>query len=485
MTTTTLGWNFDNTYLRLPELFFSYQEPNPVRLPQLVILNHKLAASLGLQSQELASEEGVAILAGNKAPHDGQFLAQAYAGHQFGYFTKLGDGRAVLIGEQITPSNQRYDLQLKGSGPTPYSRGGDGRATLGPMLREYLISEAMHGLGISTSRSLAVVTTGEMVRREAALPGAILTRVASSHLRIGTFQYAAAWGNKQELQMLADYAIKRHYPKISGRDQYLLLLREVIKVQASLVAQWMLVGFIHGVMNTDNMTISGETIDYGPCAFMDTFDPDTVFSSIDRDSRYAYGKQSSIALWNLARLAETLVPLFPQDLEKGMALAEEELGKFSSLYTANWLQGMKDKLGLLGQDPRDEKLIKSLIRLMHKYKADYTNTFLDLTFEQASQENLQHSAEFVEWKKAWESRLQEQQGGVAAGKEVMTRTNPALIPRNYYVEQALKAAVENGDLCFFNELLNALTDPYDHNSKQKKFAQPPEENEPYQTFCGT
>ena len=312
------GWNFDNSYARLPKSFFSGTNPTPVRSPKLITLNHQLAASLGLNAEALQSEDGVAVLAGNRIPEGASPLAQAYAGHQFGHFNMLGDGRAVLLGEQITPQGKRVDIQLKGPGRTPYSRGGDGRAALGPMLREYIISEAMHALGIPTTRSLAVVTTGEAVIRETELPGAILTRVAASHLRVGTFQYVAKWGTVEELRILADYTLKRHFPDVEADgNPYLSLLQEVIKRQAELIAKWQLVGFIHGVMNTDNMAISGETIDYGPCAFMDVYDPATVFSSIDRQGRYAYGNQPSIAGWNLARFAETLLPLLDDNQERG------------------------------------------------------------------------------------------------------------------------------------------------------------------------
>ncbi|MFL6560965.1 MAG: protein adenylyltransferase SelO, partial [Bacillus sp. (in: firmicutes)] len=326
-------WNFDNSYARLPDTFFASTDPTPVRSPKLIIFNYSLAHSLGLNTQELESENGVAVFAGNRIPDGAKPLAQAYAGHQFGHFTKLGDGRAILLGEQITPKGERFDIQLKGPGRTPYSRGGDGRASLGPMLREYIISEAMHALGIPTTRSLAVVTTGEPVFRETALPGAILTRVAASHLRVGTFQYGAKWGTIEELRALADYTLKRHYPDVDmDENRYLSLLQEVIKRQAALIAKWQLVGFIHGVMNTDNMTISGETIDYGPCAFMDNYDPATVFSSIDTQGRYAYGNQPYIAGWNLARFAETLLPLLHDNQEHAVKLAQDEISNFMELY---------------------------------------------------------------------------------------------------------------------------------------------------------
>lgn len=483
---TKVGWNFDNTYARLPKFFFTHQDPTPVREPKAVLINHHLARFLGLDPDALASGHGLAVLGGNATPAGGTPLAQAYAGHQFGHFTMLGDGRALLIGEQINPTKERYDLQLKGSGPTPYSRGGDGRATLGPMLREYIISEAMHELGIPTSRSLAVVTTGESVYREIALPGAILTRVASSHLRIGTFQYVAAWGTKEDLQVLADYAIERHFPHIAGSDKYLLFLRAVIEAQASLIAKWMLVGFIHGVMNTDNMTISGETIDYGPCAFMDKYDPGTVFSSIDLNRRYAYANQSKIALWNLARFAETLLPLVDRESEKALELAQRELNRFEQLYDQHWLSGMRAKLGLTGEEPDDDGLIKSLLHLMYQHQADYTNSFIDLTFDQTSQEDLHYSHEFTDWHTRWKARLSRQPGGVDSAKELMRSNNPAVIPRNHRVEEALRAAVEDDDYCPLKTLLKVLEKPFAHRPEQKEFAQPPPPSvTPYRTFCGT
>ncbi len=376
------GWNFDNSYVSLPQSLFTNYQPTPVRSPKLAILNDSLATSLGLNVQALQSEEGVATLAGNQVP-DGAFpLAQAYAGHQFGHFTMLGDGRALLIGEHITPRGERVDIQLKGSGRTPYSRGGDGRAALGPMLREYMISEAMHALGIPTTRSLAVVTTGESVIRETALPGAILTRVAVSHIRVGTFQYASKWGTAEDLRALADYTLQRHYPDAdAAENRYLSLFQEVIKRQAELIAKWQLVGFIHGVMNTDNMAISGETIDYGPCAFMDTYDPATVFSSIDAQGRYAYGNQPQIAGWNLARFAEALLPLLHDQQEEALKLAEDAILEFPKLYESNWLAGMRAKLGIFNEEEQDEALIEDLLSLMQEHHADYTNTFRALTFD--------------------------------------------------------------------------------------------------------
>ena len=363
------------------EIIFYQHQPNSCTLTEVDILNDALATSLGLNVQALQSEDGVAVLAGNQIPEGASPLAQAYAGHQFGHFNMLGDGRAMLLGEQITPQGERVDIQLKGSGRTPYSRGGDGRAALGPMLREYIISEAMHALGIPTTRSLAVVTTGESVSVKPTT-GAILTRVAASHLRVGTFQYVAKWGTVEELRILADYTLKRHFPDIEAdENRYLSLLQEVIKRQAELIAKWQLVGFIHGVMNTDNMTISGETIDYGPCAFMDTYDPATVFSSIDTQGRYAYGNQPYIAGWNLARFAETLLPLLHENQEQAVKLAQDAISDFTDLYHSNWLAGMRAKLGIFNEELEDESLIEDLLSMMQKHRADYTNTFRALTFD--------------------------------------------------------------------------------------------------------
>jgi uncharacterized protein YdiU (UPF0061 family) len=480
------GWNFDNSYAGLPKSFFTNLDLNPVSLPDLVILNEILAKSLGLNVKALQSKDGVAVLAGNQTPEGALSLAQAYAGHQFGNFTMLGDGRALLIGEQITPKGERVDIQLKGSGRTPYSRGGDGRAALGPMLREYIMSEAMHALGIPTTRSLAVVTTGETVSRETGLPGAILTRVAASHLRVGTFQYAASWDAGKGLQTLADYAIERHYPDIEAdEDRYLSLLQEVIKRQAALIAKWQLVGFIHGVMNTDNMTISGETIDYGPCAFMDAYDPATVFSSIDVQGRYAYGNQPMIAGWNLARFAETLLPLLHDDQEKAVEMAQNVLSGFIELYDAHWLAGMRTKLGLFNEEPEDKSLVEDLLSMMQKYRADYTNTFHALTFNKQEDMVLSGTEEFTQWNEQWQARLGRQQESKVSSAQLMQHSNPAVIPRNHRVEEALEAAVQ-GDNSVMERLLDVLSSPYAHSPEQDDYATlPPQSLRPYQTFCGT
>ncbi|CAG7627782.1 Protein adenylyltransferase SelO [Paenibacillus solanacearum] len=485
--TIETGWHFDNSYAGLPTSFFTRINPTPVRSPQLAVLNEPLAAALGLDVRALRSSEGAAELAGNRIPEGAAPLAQAYAGHQFGYFTMLGDGRAVLLGEQVTPAGERMDIQLKGAGRTPYSRGGDGRAALGPMLREYMISEAMHALGIPTTRSLAVVSTGEAVTREREYPGAVLTRIAASHLRVGTFQYAANWGTLEELAQLADYTLQRHYSEAdTGENRYLALLREAIKRQAALIAKWQLVGFIHGVMNTDNMALSGETIDYGPCAFMDVYDPATVFSSIDSQGRYAYGNQPHIGAWNLARLAESLLPLLHEDEEEAVRLAEGAIAGYAELYREHWLAGMRAKLGLFGEEPQDEALAEDLLRLMHQHRADYTNTFCALTLGKPEDTALHGSPAFGQWQEQWQARLSRQPQSTADVQQRMRSSNPAVIPRNHRVEEALDAAVQQGDYSVMQRLLAALTRPYAYAPEQAEYALPPEpSNQPYRTFCGT
>jgi len=481
------GFNLENSYAHLPKIFFTRQSPSQVPSPKLVTLNYSLITSLGLNAEALQNADGVDVLAGNKTPEGATPLAQAYAGHQFGHFTMLGDGRALLIGEHITPLGERFDIQLKGSGETPYSRRGDGKAALGPMLREYIISEAMNALGIATTRSLAVVTTGESIIRETELPGAILTRVAASHIRVGTFQYASKWGTVEELRALADYTLQRHFKEADDKEnRYLFLLEEVIKNQAELIAKWQLVGFIHGVMNTDNMTISGETIDYGPCAFMDAYDPATVFSSIDIHGRYAYGNQPNIGAWNLARFAETLLPLLHTNQEEALKLAQSAISDFATLYKRNWLSGMRAKLGIFNEEPEDESLIEGLLGIMQKYGADYTNTFRALTFDNMDYTVLFGKVEFDDWHKLWQERLTRQEESKASSKEIMKSSNPAVIPRNHRVEEALKAAVEQGDYSVMEQLLDALSKPYAHSKEQDYYSTLPESSScPYRTYCGT
>lgn len=487
MKKTESGLDLKCSYAALPEIFYKKTDPNSVSSPQLVILNEALAESLGLNAEELKSKEGVDILAGNQPVNHTYLLAQAYAGHQFGHFTMLGDGRAALIGEQIDPSGKRVDIQLKGSGRTVYSRGGDGRAVLGPMLREYIISEAMYNLGIPTTRSLAVVTTGEKVYRETALKGAILTRTASSHIRVGTFQFAYAKGSKSAVKALADYSIDRHFSKVKSEENpYLSFLREVIKAQAKLIAKWQLVGFIHGVMNTDNMAISGETIDYGPCAFMNIYDPRTVFSSIDSHGRYAYQNQPRIALWNLTRFAETLVDLIDEDEDKAVTIAEDELNRFETIYEEYYIDGMRKKLGLFDKGEDDKQLIDDLLALMQTHKADYTNTFAALTFESYEDREMFKSEEFKAWEKSWKQRLESQDKSADEVRELMKSFNPALIPRNHLVEEALSKASDNDDYSALSELLEVLARPFDHGHADEKYRKPPEPSSmPYKTYCGT
>ncbi|MFP7288132.1 YdiU family protein [Shouchella clausii] len=480
------GWSFDNSYVRLPQFFYSRVQPEVPQNPRLVILNSVLAVSLGLDAGQLRSGPEAGVFAGQGVPEGAEPLAQAYAGHQFGHFTRLGDGRAILLGEQITPSGERLDIQLKGSGRTPYSRQGDGKAAIGPMLREYIISEAMHALGIPTSRSLAVALTGQPVIRETHLPGAVLTRVAASHLRVGTFQYAAAWGGKEEIKALADYTLHRHYPVAGPVDnRYLFLLNEVIGRQAALIAKWQLAGFIHGVMNTDNMALSGETIDYGPCAFMDTYDPATVFSSIDRQGRYAYGNQPGIAAWNLARFAETLLPLLHEKEEEAVRLAEKAVNGFADRFQQHYLAGMRAKLGLFGEEAEDEALIQELLEMMETHRADYTNTFRALTFGRPELTTLTGTPEYKDWLDKREARMQRQKETDEAAHSMMRSANPAVIPRNHRVEEAL-AAAEQEDYEPMDRLLSILSDPYAHNEAQEEFSAPPEPSDcAYRTYCGT
>lgn len=481
------GWNLDNSYARLPELFFTSQNTNPVQSPELIILNKPVAENLGLNAEALQSKAGAEVFAGNWIPEGAVPIAQAYAGHQFGHLNMLGDGRALLLGEQITPTGERFDIQLKGSGRTRYSRGGDGRAALGPMLREYIISEAMYALGIPTTRSLAVVTTGEPVFRETELPGAILTRVAASHIRVGTFQFAAGAGTEEDLRTLADYTIKRHYPDIKhDENRYRSLLQKVIKRQAALIAKWQLVGFIHGVMNTDNMTISGETIDYGPCAFMDAYDPATVFSSIDVQGRYAYGNQPNIGGWNLSRFAETLLPLLHDNQEEAVKIAQHEISGYMELYRRHWLAGMRAKLGIFNEETEDDSLIEELLSLMQKHGADYTNTFRALTMAKPEDTALFGKEEFTQWYEKWKARQERQEESTESSHQLMRNSNPAIIPRNHRVEAALEAAVEQGNYSVMEKLLEVLSKPYAYLPEQDEYCTTPEpSNRPYRTFCGT
>jgi serine/tyrosine/threonine adenylyltransferase len=483
---TDFIFQLESTYAELPQVLFSKLSPTPVRQPEVVIFNEKLANDIGLNLTGMSKEVRTDLFAGNFVPEGTEPFAQAYAGHQFGNFTMLGDGRAIVLGEHQTPSGQRLDLQLKGSGRTPYSRGGDGRAALGPMLREYIISEAMHALGIPTTRSLAVVTTGEKVYRETELPGAILTRIASSHIRVGTFEFTSLQEDKKVTQALLDYLIDRHFPEIKEKEnQPFALLEAVIHQQAELITHWMRVGFIHGVMNTDNMALSGETIDYGPCAFMDTFAPDTVFSSIDHNGRYAYANQPYIAQWNLARLAESLLPLMDGEKEETIAMAEDLLNSFEQIYKNKWLSMMGSKLGLSRIDNEDEKLITDLLEWMHQNSADFTNTFRDLSKEKLPEEELYKSKNFTNWRARWQDRIEKEELDWEASFALMKSVNPAVIPRNHKVEEALQAG-EEGDITPFHNLISALDMPYEDGDHLLPYQAPPQPGEKVlQTFCGT
>jgi uncharacterized protein YdiU (UPF0061 family) len=482
----------ENTYASLPGSFFQRLDAQPVSAPRLIALNEPLARELGLDPHWLRSAEGVAMLAGNAFPPGATPIAQAYAGHQFGGFSpQLGDGRALLIGEVVDSNNLRRDIQLKGSGPTRFSRNGDGRAALGPMLREYIVSEAFAALGIPTTRALAVVSSGDTVYRETAKPGAILTRVAASHIRVGTFQFFAARGDIDGLKALTSYAISRHYPDlISSDNQALALLAAVIERQASLIARWMLVGFIHGVMNTDNMAISGETIDYGPCAFMDAYHPRTVFSSIDHQGRYAYANQPGIAVWNLARLAEALLPLIDPDENRAVELAQAELAKFQHSYEAAWHAGLRSKIGLVSSEDGDLKLISDLLDAMAQNGADFTQTFRSLADDidgpGATRDQFIDPTAFDAWSLRWRERLAREPVDPAQRRAAMNAVNPRYIPRNHRVEQAIRAAEDHGDFSPFETLVSVAAKPFDEQPEFADYANPPlNEERVLQTFCGT
>ena len=480
-----VNWNFNNTYFNLSSTFKEDINPIPVKKPELILFNKALASELNLDFSKVNEKELSEIFSGNTLPEGSNSIAQAYAGHQFGHFTMLGDGRAVLIGEHITKSNKKYDIQFKGSGKTAFSRNGDGRAALGPMLREYIISEAMNALNIPTTRSLAVVKTGEDVQREKTLQGSILTRVASSHIRVGTFQYIAARQKDDELKTLLDYTIDRHYPEIkNSNNQALDLLNCLIERQCDLVVNWMRVGFIHGVMNTDNMTVSGETIDYGPCAFMDTYDPKTVFSSIDQNGRYAYCNQPGITKWNLARFAECLIPFFERDQKKATQIATETINDFEKKYEEKWMNMMRNKLGISGLDNNDKPLILDLLTWMHEKKADYTNTFCHLMNLDPKKEKIFEDSKFIVWKKRWKERLLKNDNNQIKSKELMKNNNPLVIPRNHKIEEALEAA-ELNDMEPINKILEILKNPYDKQSEIIDYQYPSKSSEKYQTFCGT
>lgn len=482
-----IGWRFENSYTQLPQSFYTALDPVPVRNPRVAIFNHALAKSLGLNVNELSDADAAMLFSGNRLPKGAQPIAQAYAGHQFGHFTMLGDGRAILLGEHITPAGDRFDIQLKGSGQTPFSRRGDGRAALAPMLREYIVSEAMHALNIPTTRSLAVVSTGEPVARETLLPGAILTRIASSHIRVGTFEYVASLDNIDAIRTLADYTIYRHYPNlIHTENRYLEFLNGVIDRQASLIAKWMLVGFVHGVMNTDNMAISGETIDYGPCAFMDNYDISTVFSSIDYHGRYSFRNQPLAAQWNLARFAETLLPLLHSIPQEAITLAEHAVGTFPEIFQRYWLTGMRKKLGLFNLEDDDVHLIEQLLQWMQKNRKDYTYSFRSLASESLLKDDLSRDCEFAAWHTSWQERLSRQSESKVSAIGLMQASNPAIIPRNHLVEEALTIASEHSDYSKIHRLIKALSSPYTEMPEYNDYLTPPiPTQQAYQTFCGT
>ena len=479
-------FNFDNTYTNLPKCFFSEQEIKQVSLPELVIFNDKLAKSLDINIPSNNKNKIAKILSGNFNDKNMNTYAQAYAGHQFGHFTNLGDGRAIMLGEHLSKCGNRYDIQLKGSGITPYSRQGDGKAALGPMLREYIISEAIHYLNIPTTRSLSVIKTGEDVFREKKLKGSILTRIASSHIRVGTFQYAAAQQDTKILKSLFDYTVKRHYPYIKNcEDICIELLTEFALKQINLITNWMRVGFIHGVMNTDNMTLSGETIDYGPCAFMNSYDPNTKFSSIDHMGRYSFKNQPIIAQWNIARFAETLLPLISSDLNKSINKAEEVIKSISDTYKKSWLNMMRKKLGLVDIDKEDENIVNSLLSWMEINRADFTNTFVDLMNEENLDQSIYKTNEFISWFKIYRKRKFSKNFSKTISSKLMKENNPIIIPRNNVVEDVLEYA-NQGDIKPLNNFLQVLENPYGKNVEiSNYYKNGVKSDQSYMTFCGT
>ena len=480
----TIGWHFDNTYSKLSNTFKEDIKPTPVHDPELVILNKELAKDLNLDFSKIDNKDLAKLFSGNSLPENTNPIAQAYAGHQFGHFTMLGDGRAVLLGEHLVDQKDRFDIQFKGSGRTSFSRGGDGRAVLGPMLREYIISEAINALKIPTTRSLAVVKTGEKIVRESLLPGAILTRVASSHIRVGTFQYIAAKQNIDDLNILVDYTINRHYPEIKlSKNKALDLLNLVMERQCQLVVDWMRVGFIHGVMNTDNTAISGETIDYGPCAFIDHYSPKVVFSSIDKLGRYSFANQAPIIKWNLSRFAECLIPLIDKNEDTAIKIATEIIDNFEKIYEVKWLNMMRDKLGLFGEDTNDKELINNLLSWMENNKADYTNTFCYLMNIRINNSEIYLDKSFINWLDVWKKRSLMNNGSKEKQLDIMLNVNPSVIPRNHKVEEALTFANDD-DLKVMNKLLSVLDKPYGDQKDIEEY-QSPSDNKEYQTFCGT
>ena len=486
---------FNNSFVQLGEKFYSKLNPTPVEQPKIVKLNEELSNKLGIDLEMLELDDWASIFSGNRILPGSEPLAMVYAGHQFGHLVpQLGDGRAILLGEVIDNSSIRNDIQLKGSGITPFSRQGDGRAALGPVLREYIVSEAMNALDIPTTRSLCAVTSGEPVYRETVLPGAVLTRVASGHVRTGTFQYFALRGDEKAITKLANYVIDRNYPEVKeSPNTYLKLLENVMERHARLVSKWLHVGFIHGVMNTDNMALSGETIDYGPCAFMDSFNKTQVFSSIDHSGRYSYGNQPQIVQWNLARLAETILPLIDKNQESAVEMAKEVIELYSERFKEFWLSGMRQKLGLFNSEQEDENLIESLLNIMHENEADFTLTFrwlCDADVDKKNNKNIltlfKDAGAYDNWSESWRSRLSRESASPEERVKLMRKVNPAFIPRNHRVEQALNAAVENLDFGPFERLVDVLSSPYEEMKEKDEFMLPPKQGEHVlQTFCGT
>jgi uncharacterized protein YdiU (UPF0061 family) len=483
---TPAGWRFENTYTKLPEILFTRKAPRLVEQPYLLIFNHDLAAQLGLDPEWLSGSDGVRMMVGNDILPGSDPVAQAYAGHQYGQFTMLGDGRAILLGEHITPDGRRFDIHLKGAGRTRYSRGGDGLAAVGPMVREYIISEAMAALGIPTTRCLAVIGTNEKIQRQTLLDGAVMVRVASSHIRVGTFQFAASCSDPSVIHALMRYTINRHFPEISDSPfPARAFLEKVVYCQAKLLAQWMSAGFIHGVMNTDNMAVSGETIDYGPCAFLDTYDPETVFSSIDHFGRYAFGNQPAIAQWNLARFAETLLPLIAPDEQVAVAIAEDVVNGFSALFQNEWLKRMIAKVGLHDVLDGDEQLVISFLDLLRIHNLDYTQSFRQLG-DAFTSDIPQWPAALNNWRFKWLERVKAQPGGDNEAARLCAASNPAVIPRNHIVEEVLDAITLNGSLEPLDAFMEALSHPYELSVQSNRFGQAPVSPDPnYRTFCGT
>lgn len=481
------GWNFDNTYRKLSPDFYSILEPFPADKPELALLNSRLVDELGLDFSETNPAELASMFTGNQLPAGAEPIAQAYAGHQFGHFTMLGDGRALVIGEHITPNGNRYDIQFKGSGRTPYSRSGDGRGTLYSMLREYLISESLYHLGIPTSGSLAVAETGQPVYRETVHSGAVLTRVATTHIRNGTFEYVARFLSRDHLREFLDYVISRHYPALSESDNKALdLLKRVAEKQMKLVIEWMRIGFIHGVLNTDNMSIIGESIDFGPCAFMNAYDPSTTFSSIDMNNRYAFSNQPAIVQWNLAVFAGALLPLIDDDEEKAREAAQEVIQDFEPRCKEAWYRMMGNKLGFRESGQHEKELIDQLIAWMERSEADYTNTFLVIADPAETPDHFKTEEKFHKWHQQWKRLIETQHGGLNEARRRMTRVNPLYIPRNHLVEEALTEASAHGDYTKFHDLLNMLKEPYQEQWKATDMQQVPEGfDEKYKTFCGT